>query len=432
MIVPKLRFKGYSEPWKEARLDSEVSVIESGWSPQCEERSATNNEWGVLKTTSVVWGGFDEKENKKLPEKLEARKEIEVVENDILITRAGPTNRVGVVAYVGLVRNKLMLSDKIIRVRVGGNNHKFFAILLGTRKAQKQLMSKYSGLATSQTNISQKFILNTKLNYPKIEEQDKIADFLSAVDEKIRLLTAKKEKLETYKKGVMQKLFPKAGQTNPELRFKRPDGTSFPGWEEKRLGGVIEFFGTNSFSRSLLNYESGSIKNIHYGDIHTKFRSNFKLNDEEVPFINEEVDTSKIKAEQFCQEGDLIIADASEDYKDIGKAIELIDLNNEFVVAGLHTYIGRDIDKNFTLGFKGYLFQTVDIRRQIMRLATGVSVLGISKTHLVKMELSLPIKEEQVKIVDFLTSIDTKLQGFDKEINQMKGFKKGLLQQMFV
>ena len=121
----------------------------------------------------------------------------------------------------------------------------------------------------------------------------------------------------------------------PKLRFKEFSGE----WEEKKFADIYDFFQTNSFSRALLNYESGDVKNIHYGDIHTKFKSNFFINKEEVPFINTEIDISKIKDENYCQIKDLIIADASEDYNDIGKAIEIIELNGEKLVAGLHTYI---------------------------------------------------------------------------------------------
>lgn len=120
------------------------------------------------------------------------------------------------------------------------------------------------------------------------------------------------------------------------------------------------------------------LKNLHYGDIHTKFKAHFYILNEKVPFINEAVDISKIAKETYCKEGDLIIADTSEDYKDIGKAVEIINLDNQKLVAGLHTYIARDLTNRFALGFKGYLMQTHDIRIQMMKLATGISVLGIT------------------------------------------------------
>jgi type I restriction enzyme S subunit len=280
---------------------------------------------------------------------------------------------------------------------------------------------------------SQLALLN--LNLPSLPEQQKIASFLTAVDDKINQLSKKAELLEQYKKGVIQKIF------KQEIRFKPTSakatagrdngGNDYPDWEERKLGEVIEFFNTNSYSRSLLNYNNGSVKNIHYGDIHTKFKSNFDITQENVPYINENVDLSKIKSEQYCQIGDLIIADASEDYKDIGKAIEIVNLNDEKVVAGLHTYIARDKEQ-VAIGFKGYLFRSEYIRKQIMKLATGVSVLGISKGNLASMSIFIPCLEEQQKIASFLTSIDRKIEQVNTQLEKAKIWKKGLLQKMFV
>ena len=122
-------------------------------------------------------------------------------------------------------------------------------------------------------------------------------------------------------------------QSVPHLRF----GGFTKGWDEVNFGDLFDFKATNSFSREDLNYEKGEIKNIHYGDIHTKFQSNFDILNEKVPFLNQDKDVSKINSVNYCKEGDLVIADASEDYQDIGKAIEVRALHNQKTVAGLHT-----------------------------------------------------------------------------------------------
>ena len=218
----------------------------------------------------------------------------------------------------------------------------------------------------------------------------------------------------------------------PALRFRDNDGQDFPEWEEKRLGDVFTFIQTNSFSRALLNYDSGIVKNIHYGDIHTKFSSNFRIKNEDVPFINENVDISNISADCYCKEGDLVIADASEDYADIGKTIEIINTNNEKLLAGLHTYIARDLTQKMSLGFSGYLMQIESVRLQIKILATGISVLGISKGNLGKVQLKIPSLLEQTKIANFLNAIDDKITNNKIQLDALKQYKQGLLQQMFV
>jgi type I restriction enzyme S subunit len=274
------------------------------------------------------------------------------------------------------------------------------------------------------SNLPLSDISKFSFTVPALEEQTKIATFLSAVDEKISQLTQKHELLSQYKQGMMQKLF------SQQLRFKADDGSEFGEWEEVKFSGIFNFHQTNSYSRALLA-EYGEIMNIHYGDIHTKFSMLFDVNKESVPFLNDEVDTSKIAKEQFLKVGDLVIADASEDYKDIGKSIEVISLNNQKVVAGLHTYIARPV-KPFALGFCGYMMQTFPVREQIKKLATGISVLGISKTNLGKVELKVPSLEEQTKIANFLSAIDQKIEVVVQQIEQAKTWKKGLLQQMFV
>lgn len=151
----------------------------------------------------------------------------------------------------------------------------------------------------------------------------------------------------------------------PKLRFKAFDEN----WEKVKFSEKFNFHSTNSYSRALLS-ENGEIMNIHYGDIHTKFSMLFNVTKEQVPFLSDEVDIQKISQNQFLQVGDLVIADASEDYKDIGKTIEIVNLDNQKIVAGLHTYIARP-NHPFALGFSGYLMQTFEVREQIKKLATG-------------------------------------------------------------
>lgn len=153
---------------------------------------------------------------------------------------------------------------------------------------------------------------------------------------------------------------------------------------------------------------------------------------ENVPFINNNIDLSKISDESYCKVGDLIIADASEDYKDVGKSIEIRHLDNQKLVAGTHTYLARDNKYVTSLGFMGYMMQVENIRVKMMTMETGISVLGISKGNLSKVNISLPSKHEQTKIAGFLTFIDKKITLVSKQLEKTKNWKKGLLQQMFI
>ena len=214
----------------------------------------------------------------------------------------------------------------------------------------------------------------------------------------------------------------------PKLRFSGFNDE----WESYKLGDILTFYSTNSFSREKLNYKSGSVKNIHYGDIHTKYPTIVSLQDNsEVPFINDDVDLSKFKEDQYLCDGDLIIADASEDYNDIGKAIEVKDIGDEKVLAGLHTILARD-EKNITVnGFKAELFSTNNLKTKIKIIANGISVLGISKNNLSKLEVKIPSKNEQNKIVNFIEVMDRKIVLLEKKHKYYQDFKMYLMQQIF-
>lgn len=213
----------------------------------------------------------------------------------------------------------------------------------------------------------------------------------------------------------------------PKLRFPEFTGE----WEKKKMAKTFSFKVTNSFSRENLNYENGQVKNIHYGDIHTKFKTLFNITKEIVPFVNEEIAINRIADGNYCQEGDLIFADASEDLNDVGKSIEVINTNNEKLLSGLHTILARPAVDNFSVGFCGYLFKSNVIRRQIQKESQGSKVLSISATRLSRINLIFPTLPEQTKIANFLTSVDQKISQLKQKKSLLEQYKKGMMQKLF-
>lgn len=198
------------------------------------------------------------------------------------------------------------------------------------------------------------------------------------------MLEQKKEKLEAYKKRVMQQLFSR------KIRLKQDDGSKFPDWEEKKLGEVYEFRTTNSFSRDKLDYTGGEYRNIHYGDIHTKFPIIVDLNYISLPFVNKDEIARKTFSDDKVEDGDLVIADASEDYADIGKTIEVTNTANQVVLSGLHTLHAKRKNSSVEIGFGGYLMKTQAVRTQVMRIAQGTKVLSISVPRMSDLDIQIP------------------------------------------
>jgi type I restriction enzyme S subunit len=269
---------------------------------------------------------------------------------------------------------------------------------------------------------------NFILGYPSLPEQKKIADCLSTLDELIAAQSRKVDLLKTHKKGLMQQLFPREGETVPRLRFAEFEGE----WEVVTFGDIFEFKPTNSLSRDQLTLESGSIRNIHYGDIHTKYQTLFKVESEVVPYIADIESVERVSTDSFLREGDLVFADASEDTVDIGKSIEIVSLKNEPVLAGMHTILARPTFNSFQSGFAGYLMKSLWVRNQIEREAQGTKVLGISPKRLAKIRFAKPkVVAEQRQIVELLASLDDQITEESQSLESLKIHKKGLMQGLF-
>ena len=208
----------------------------------------------------------------------------------------------------------------------------------------------------------------------------------------------------------------------PKLRFKEFTDE----WIKIDLSTCFEYFSTNSLSREQLS-DHGIIKNIHYGDIHKKYGNVVDVENDVATYIK---DTDQINKYEFCCENDIIFADASEDYDGIGKAIELINVN-EKLVSGLHTIHARDKKQFFSPLFKGYYFNTPIIHNQIRILANGFKVFGISKDNINNLKVMLPSKQEQEKIAKLLSLLDKKIQLQTKKIEALKLFKSYTKSEIF-
>ncbi|WP_420458461.1 restriction endonuclease subunit S [Neolewinella sp.] len=220
--------------------------------------------------------------------------------------------------------------------------------LLKTSSARKDITSRSGG--STRYNIGQEGIAASSVHLPTLPEQQKIAAFLTAVDGRQAGLRRQVAALERYKRGVMQGVCGEGA-----------DGR----WVKVKVSEVYSFFSTNSLSWAQLNYDSGKYRNIHYGDIHTQFSQYLDVRHASVPYINMDVTMKDAAYKHPVQAGDILLADASEDVNDIGKATEVVDAGNIPLYAGLHTIHARPKQGTIAPEFGTLLFQSPTFRRQV-------------------------------------------------------------------
>lgn len=213
----------------------------------------------------------------------------------------------------------------------------------------------------------------------------------------------------------------------------KPTQKNIPeGWTLVPAGEVFTFVKSYAFSRdNLVNdtHNKDGIGNIHYGDIHSTFSTpSIDLKKVSVPMIK---DAGFIpKPEDLLKDGDLIMADASEDYAGVGVTVSLHGLEDKKVVGGLHTFVLRDTKHKTDKYFRQYIFRNPEIRNSMQKIANGVSVYGISKTAVAKLLLPLPSLSEQKRIVSVLETWERAITKLSQKIEKKKKIKKGLMQEL--
>ncbi|MFB2812496.1 restriction endonuclease subunit S [Shewanella sp. LZH-2] len=183
--------------WEWCHLKDIITIMDAGWSPACPPESSPDiDTWGVLKTTAVQTLEYREYENKVLDKTKTPRPEYEVMVGDILITRAGPKNRVGISCLVEKTRPKLMISDKIIRFHLVevGLSERFISLCLNAGATAVYIDDSKSGMAESQMNISQDKLKLAPIPLGPIKEQNHIMD---RVDQLMTLCDQLKSRLQT-------------------------------------------------------------------------------------------------------------------------------------------------------------------------------------------------------------------------------------------
>lgn len=168
--------------WDRMLMARIIVKFEQGWSPSCDEREASLDEWGVLKSGCVNYGVFQEREHKTLPPSLDPILSLEVKARDILMCRAsGSKHLIGSVAMVRECRPKLIFSDKTYRIALQQDtiDPEFFVLLMRSKYVRDQIELSISGADGLANNIPQSSVKAYQIVLPKIlEEQKAIVTFL--------------------------------------------------------------------------------------------------------------------------------------------------------------------------------------------------------------------------------------------------------------
>jgi type I restriction enzyme S subunit len=228
--------------WMETLVKDVVLRCFSGPSPTCEERNVRSpEEWGLLKTTAVTWSGWNEFAHKVPPPSYWRNVALEIHPGDVVVTKAGPRHRVGVVTDVPATQPRLMVSGKMVGLtpKTAIVLPRVLAGVLATRGPQKYLDQRTTGMAESQVNFTNETLLNTPIRIPSMPEQRRLAEIVDTIDDAIRSTERVITKLELMKRGWLHALLTRGVGNDGELRDPTAGRDQF---ENSVLGRISKTF----------------------------------------------------------------------------------------------------------------------------------------------------------------------------------------------
>ena len=329
---------------------------------------------------------------------------------DVLFQRSSETLEDVGRANVYLDNKTALFGGFVIRgKKIGNYNPLFLRYLLSSPNVRKRIIVK--GAGAQHFNIGQDGLSKVSLYVPKEEEQERIGILLNLIDERIETQIRIIDKLKSLMQGLNNELM-----DNPK-------------WAKVYVGDFMEFFSTNSLSWDQLSYDKGQVRNLHYGLIHSGLPTLVECQKVHLPYIQE---GSLPKQYVICKDGDVTFADASEDTAEIGKAVELTNIDNQDIICGLHTIHGRDVKNMTIVGFKGFAFNSKYFHDQLRRIAQGSKVYSINTENVKSCQLYIPSIAEQQKIVGLLRCMQDKIDVVKQELRQYYLQKHFLLKGLFV
>lgn len=407
MSTPKLRFKEFSGDWHKDNL---LYLSEGGFTNGVfNDPKKVGRGYKLVNVLDMyIEGTIDESRLSLVDIDITEFNKNKVDNGDVFFTRSSLVKE-GIAysnTYLGHSKD-ITFDGHLIRMRPKKSliNAAFLNYLLRTSNPRKQLVER--GKTATMTTIGQSDIAAVDVIYPTLPEQTKIANFLTAVDDKINLLTKKADLLSQYKKGVMQQIF------SQELRFKDDDGQEFIEWEEKALGEIAQIVGGGTPDTGIADYWQGNIQWFTPTEIKTKYATNSIRTITESGLKNSSAKILPIGTLLFSSRA--TVGDVS------------IALNECTTNQGFQSMIVSDKNSNEFI-----YYWISNNKKAFLKKASGSTFLEISKKEIEKLLVQRPCLKEQTKIAKFLTAIDEKITNNQTQLDAVKQYKQGLLQQMFV
>ena len=211
----------------------------------------------------------------------------------------------------------------------------------------------------------------------------------------------------------------------PQIRFSGFTDT----WEQRKLSDTLDFLSNNTLSRAELSEDTGTYKNVHYGDVLIKFGEQIDAQSTNLPYISDDEKAKKFESSKL-QDGDIIIADTAED-EAVGKCAEIGNIGDLSIVSGLHTIPCRPKVK-FAPAYLGFYLNSASYHDKLIPLMQGIKVTSISKSAISDTMISAPTNlSEQGKIGQFFIRLDRLITLHQRKYDKLTKVKKAMLEKMF-
>ncbi len=384
----------------------------------------------LLKMGNLTYGGFNYKKLEKIQlSNIENIEKYILQENDFLFNTRNTDVLVGKCAVWKNDFSQAIFNNNLLKINFSKSieNSDYVSYFLNSNLGRRSLR-RLVNATTSVAAIYYGSLKLLKFPLPTLLEQRKITSILSNVNKLIQSYDNSIDSTKKLKIGLMQTLLTRGigHKKFKKIRWLFGKEIEIPEeWKVKKNEDIFEFLTSGTNARSDLN-ESGEIGYIHYGDIHTKWNLVLNCDSDKIP----QIDKEKVSHLPLLKDGDLIIADASEDVGGSGTSILINNIKNKKIVAGLHTIVLRSNDENISPNFLKYLTSMNSVKIQIVSYVTGSKVFGLSKKSCRYIKVPFPKLSEQEKIASILSSVDTKISELESKKSTLEILKKGLMQKL--